>query len=90
MTNIDWTSTRYKLRLRVTLDWDKYENGSISLPPKELGRCKEWRFEIATDQKSAVFSGTWERRMVTPGVDMDKINEYIQPYTLLLTDNTFS
>lgn len=82
MTNIDWTSTRYKLRLRVTLDWDKYENGSISLPPKEIGICKEWRFEIATDQKTAVFSGTWDRRMLKPDADMDKINACIQPYTI--------
>jgi len=82
MTNISWTSTRYKLHLKVNLDWDKYENGGLHLPPKEIGRCKEWRFEISEDQKTAVFLGTWERRMVTHGVDMDKINTIIQPYTL--------
>uniref|UniRef100_A0A6C0LW14 Uncharacterized protein n=1 Tax=viral metagenome TaxID=1070528 RepID=A0A6C0LW14_9ZZZZ len=85
MTNIKWISTRYKLRLKVKLDWNKYKNGSLTLPPKDAGVCKDWRFEIATDEKSAVFLGTWERRMLKPGFNMNKINEDIQPYTLSLS-----
>lgn len=81
MPGVEWSSsTRYKLRLRVTLDWEKYEGGTLVLPPPELGKCKEWRFEIATDQMSAVFSATWERRMVPSGVNLEDISKRIQPY----------
>ena len=83
MHGIDWSSTRYKLRLRVTLDWKKYEEGGLELPPPELGTCKEWRFEIAADQLSAIFSATWECRMVPSGIDLDDISKYTIPYIKL-------
>ena len=81
MKGEQWSaSTRYKLRLRVTLDWVKYEQGGLVLPPPELGKCKEWRFEIAEDQLSAIFTATWERRMVPKGVSLDTIIQRINPY----------
>ena len=81
MNGAEWSSsTRYKLRLRVTLDWKKYEEGGLELPPPDLGKCKNWRFEIAADQLSALFSATWERRMVPHGVDLDDISKRIEPY----------
>ena len=73
-------STRYKLRLRVILDWVKYEQGDLVLPPPELGKCKKWRFEIAEDEISALFTATWERRMVHQGVSLDEITQSIEPY----------
>lgn len=81
MHGVNWSSsTRYKLRLRVTLNWKKYEQGELVLPPPDMGKCKEWRFEIAEDQQSAIFSATWERRMVPNGIDLDEINKRIEPY----------
>ena len=82
MSKINWSSTRYKLRLQVTLDWEKYKKGGLTLPPVELGRCKEWRFEIATDQKSANFLATWERRMVNSSIKLMDVTATIQPYVL--------
>lgn len=83
MNGAYWSaSTRYKLRLRVTLDWPKYEKSNFVLPPPELGKCKEWRFEIAENQLSALFTATWERRMVPVGVSLDEITERIEPYTV--------
>lgn len=82
MSKINWSSTRYKLRLQVTLDWNKYKGGDLTLPPVELGRCKEWRFEIATDQKSANFLATWERRMVDSSIKLEDITDTIKPYVL--------
>jgi hypothetical protein len=83
MPGAEWSSsTRYKLRLRVTLDWKKYEQGGLLLPPSELGTCKEWRFEIATDETSALFSATWERRMVPSEVNLEAISSRIKPYVL--------
>ena len=81
MNGVKWSSsTRYKLRLKVTLDWKKYEEGGLVLPPPDLGKCKNWRFEIAEDQLSAIFSATWERRMVPHGADLDNIEKRIEPY----------
>jgi hypothetical protein len=81
MTGVEWSaSTRYKLRLRVTLDWKKYEKGGLILPPPELGQCKEWRFQISTDQSSALFLSTWERRMVPDDVDLSIVIDKIKPY----------
>jgi len=82
MNGAQWSaSTRYKIRLRVILDWVKYEQGNLTLPPPELGNCKEWRFEIAEDQLSALFTATWERRMVPQGVSLEEISNSIDPYT---------
>ncbi len=80
MNGVEWSSSKYKLRLRVTLDWKKYEEGDLVLPPQDLGKCKEWRFEIATDQLSATFFATWELRMVPHGVDLDVMSKRIEPY----------
>ncbi len=88
MSSIEWVSTRYKLRLRASLDWKKYSDGNLVLPPPEIGKCKEWRFEIAPDQLSAVFFGIWERRMVAHNVNLDVVSSRIAPY--LLRDSPIS
>ena len=80
MPSVVWSSTRYKLRLKASLDWKKYSDGDLELPPPELGNCKEWRFEVDPNQLSAVFLGVWERRMVPTGVDLDVISARIEPY----------
>ncbi len=83
MQGLEWSlSTRYKLRLRVNLDLKKYEESDLILPPPQLGKCKEWRFEFSEDQLSAIFSATWERRMVPSGINLETISKSIQPYML--------
>ena len=59
MTIVTWTQTKFRLDLSVTLDWKKYQESSLVLPPQELGRCKEWRFEVSTDETSAIFVASW-------------------------------
>ena len=59
---INWTVTRYNIFLNVNLDWIKYQANPIVLPPKELGKCNNWRFEIASDKKSAIFRASWDKR----------------------------
>jgi hypothetical protein len=75
-------SSRYKLRLRVKLDWKKYKESGLVLPPPELGQCKNWRFEIDEEQVSAYFIATWERRMIPHNVSLNDVSKSIEPYRL--------
>ena len=42
---MSWSTTKFTLQLKCKIDVDKYNNQSYILPPKELGICKNWRFE---------------------------------------------
>jgi len=59
---INWKVTRYKIFLTINLDWVKYQANPILLPPTELGKCNNWRFEIASDKKTAIFRASWDKR----------------------------
>ena len=59
---INWKVTRYKIFLTINLDWVKYQANPILLPPIELGKCNNWRFEIASDKKTAIFRASWDKR----------------------------
>ena len=80
MSDVKWSSTRYKLRLKVVVDLKKYEDGDLVLPPVQLGICKKWRFEIEPDEYYAIFSATWERRMLPVDINIEDITSTIQPY----------
>tara|TARA_Y100000389_G_scaffold194746_1_gene225171 strand:- start:903 stop:1154 length:252 start_codon:yes stop_codon:yes gene_type:complete len=80
MSSKYWFSNRYNIQLRITLDWEKYQKGNLSLPIKEFGKTKSWRFEIAEDQDSAVFIATWDHRMFPKNFDYNGFESLIEPY----------
>ena len=71
-----WKQTRHRLILNVHLDMDMYNNSNAELPPKELGKCTDWRFEISSNEKIAIFRAAWDRRRVN-GVDLNIIEKNI-------------
>jgi hypothetical protein len=52
--------------MELTLDMTVY-NSNMELPPPELGKCTEWRFELSPDEKFANFRATWDKRRLHVG-----------------------
>ena len=71
-----WKQTRHRLILNVNLDMIIYNNSNLELPPKELGKCTDWRFEISPDEKTALFRAAWDKRRII-GVDLNIIENHI-------------
>ena len=55
MSLCSWKQTRNRLILQVKLDMFIYNNSTLELPPSELGKCTEWRFELSPDEKHVFF-----------------------------------
>lgn len=62
MSNCTWLQTRHNLILNLTLNMTVYNNSNLELPPNELGKCTEWRFELFPDEKFANFKAMWDKR----------------------------
>ena len=71
-----WKQTRNRLILQVNLDMYIYNNSTLELPPKELGKCTEWRFEISPDETTAIFRAAWDKRRIT-GIELNPIENNI-------------
>lgn len=67
MSNCNWVQTRHRLIMELTLDMEVYNNSKMELPPPELGKCTEWRFELSPDEKFANFRATWDKRRLHLG-----------------------
>ena len=67
MSNCNWVQTRHRLIMELTLDMTVYNNSNLELPPVELGKCTEWRFELSPDEKFANFRATWDKRRLHIG-----------------------
>lgn len=67
MSNSNWVQTRHRLILEVNLDMTLYNNSNLELPPPELGKCTEWRFELSPDEKFAKFRAAWDKRRLHLG-----------------------
>jgi len=80
MVTVTWTQTRFRLGLCVTLNWKRYQESPLTLPPQELGRCREWRFEVSTDETSATFVASWDLRMVNRDIPLETITERVKHY----------
>jgi hypothetical protein len=80
---ITWAVGSYTLDLEVELDWVKYEGGGLILPPKEMGRCKDWHFELSDDATTGTFIASWVLRRVKDKLNLiDAINKTIIPFAL--------
>ena len=81
--HITWNIGSSTLNLEVKLDWIKYEMGGLTLPPVELGRCKDWHFEISDDELTGTFIASWVIRRVKDKLNLvNYINENIKPFAL--------
>ena len=76
----NWVITRYRVILTIKLDWQIYQKSSYILPPPELGRCNDWRFEVAPDEKTATFKASWDKRRINENISFANITEKIKPY----------
>jgi hypothetical protein len=85
-----WVTTRYKVILTIKLDWQNYQKGEYTLPPKELGRCTDWRFEVSADEKTAIFTASWDKRRIDENAPFNDINEKIKPYIYSGNSSNFS
>ena len=74
-----WKQTRHRLILNVHLDMNIYNKSNLELPPKELGKCTDWRFEISSNEKTAIFRAAWDRRRVN-GVELTSIENNINQH----------
>lgn len=80
---IHWSINSNSLNLEIELDWVKYEEGGLILPPVELGRCKDWHFELSDDETTGTFISSWSIRRVKDKLGLiDSINDNIQQYAL--------
>jgi len=80
---LHWDVGSHTLDLEVELDWEKYENSEFTLPPKELGRCKDWHFELSDDETTATFIASWTIRRVKENLNkIDSLNDLIAPLAL--------
>jgi len=80
---IYWILGKHTLDLEVILDWAKYEGGGLSLPPPQLGICKDWHFEISDTDSTGSFSASWSIRRVKDKLELiDNVNETITPYAI--------
>ena len=76
-----WTTNKYNLKLNIKIDWIKYKKQSYKLPPEELGNCTDWRFVVTDDEKTAVFTGSWDLRRIDTN-NLDKITKNFREFIL--------
>ena len=75
---ITWTIVGNSLFLEVELDWLKYTDSGITLPPDELGRSTNWHFQMSEDSATSLFVCSWDLRRVKDNLKLiDSINEKI-------------
>jgi hypothetical protein len=80
---ITWTISGNSLFLEVDLDWVKYNDGGITLPPEEMGRSTNWNFQLSEDATSSLFVCNWDLRRVKDKLKfIDSVNEKIAPFAL--------
>jgi len=79
---VNWITTRYKVILTIKLDLQKYQQSEYILPPPELGKCTDWRFEVSTNEKTAIFKAVWDKRRFNDDISLDTINERIKEYSV--------
>jgi len=80
---ITWTISGNSLFLEVEIDWVKYINSGMTLPPEELGRSINWNFQLSEDAISSLFVCNWDLRRVKDKLKLiDSINEKIQCFAL--------
>jgi|UniRef100_A0A6C0H3P5 hypothetical protein len=80
---ITWTISGNSLFLEVELDWVKYNNSGITLPPDELGRSTNWHFQLSEDSITSLFVCNWDLRRVKDNLKLiDSINEKIAQFAL--------
>ena len=81
--SIIWTIDKHTLNLKIKLYWNIYESSEIKLPPKELGTCKDWKFQFNDENGVATFIASWDIRRIKEKLDrVSIINENILTYTL--------
>lgn len=71
----------YTIQLKCKIDLEKYNKQSYTLPPIELGICKQWRFETINDNES-LFWAIWDRRQINRNINMDNICEKISDFVI--------
>ena len=76
-----WTVTKYTIQLKCKIDLEKYNKQSYTLPPKELGICKQWRFETINENES-LFWALWDHRQINRNINMDDISEKISEFVI--------
>ena len=75
---ITWTIVGNFLFLEVELDWLKYTDSGITLPPDELGRSTNWHFQMSEDSTTSLFVCSWDLRRVKDNLKLIySINEKI-------------
>lgn len=83
---ISWVWNKNVLSLETELDWVKYKEGKMILPPIELGRCTDWHFELSPDARNGKFIASWDIRRVKDKIHLiDYINNNINDFALDLT-----
>jgi|TARA_Y100000389_G_scaffold202830_1_gene249381 hypothetical protein len=78
---MSWSTTKFTLQLKCKIDVDKYNNQSYILPPKELGICKNWRFEALNNNESMFFA-IWDLRQINRSINTDTITEKISDFII--------
>lgn len=76
-----WSVSKYIIELKCKVDLTKYNNQSYTLPPKELGICKQWRFETVNTNES-LFWAVWDRRQVNRDINTDLISKKISNFII--------
>lgn len=76
-----WSTTKFSLQLRCRIDLNKYNNQSFSLPPEELGICKNWRFESINDNES-IFFAIWDLRQINRSINIDTITQKLSDFII--------
>jgi hypothetical protein len=85
---IHWTVGKHTLDLKVVFDLNKYEQSKLILPPKQMGICNNWHFELFDKNRTTIFTASWDIRRIKDKLEIiDNINEDIIPFA---TDNSFS
>jgi hypothetical protein len=77
-----WTTTKFNLKLSIKIDLEKYNNQTYTLPPKELGLCKNWRFE-KIDEKYTLFWAIWDLRQINNEIKLDDITKKLNDIIVL-------
>ena len=80
---IAWTISNLSLILELEIDWLKYKDSDLPLPPEEIGRCTNWHFKLSDDSKTSTFVCSWDIRRVKDKLKLiDAINEKIMIYVM--------
>lgn len=78
---INWTMDKNILKLKIRLDSNKYTENNLILPPVNLGRCKDWYFDISDIY---TFTAVWDIRRVKDKLEnIPSIINDIKPYSVL-------